>query len=329
MLKQVLRFLTAALVVSMPYAAAAAERAKRVVDPVKSWDEHFMTWSVVATVVYLIVTLPLIYFVFKYKRRHKDENGAYIVGNAGLEILWTIVPMITIILLGVQSWAVFNDLREVPKDHIEVKAVGFMFGFEMYTPEGIMTLNELRVPVGNVKVNLTSKDVIHDFALPAFRTREDMVPGENTYLWFSAKEPGEYPVYCAEFCGSGHSSMLAKVIVMKKDDYEAWVKSKQAESMTAAATPDAKGKQLVERLACLGCHGIAGETKAGPALNGVMGKSVELEDGTKVVVDEAFVIEKIADPKAKPVKGYGHMMPPNALAKEDYEAIAAYLKTIK
>ncbi|MEO5360479.1 MAG: cytochrome c oxidase subunit II [Nitrospirota bacterium] len=329
MLKQVLRLLMAALVVSIPYAAAAAERAARVVDPVKAWDNHFKTWAVVGVAVYLIVTVPLIYFVIKYKRKHKDENGAYIVGNAGLEILWTILPMITIIMLGVQSWAVFNDLREVPKDHFEVKAVGFMFGFEMYTPEGIMTLNELRVPVGNVKVNLTSKDVIHNFALPTFRTREDMVPGENTYLWFAAKEPGEYPVYCAEFCGAGHSSMLAKVIVMKKDDYEAWVKSKKSESMTAATTPEGKGKELVERLGCLGCHGIAGEVKAGPAINGIIGKTEELEDGTKVVVDEAFIKEKIADPKAKPIKGFGHMMPPTMLANEEYEAITAYLKTTK
>lgn len=320
----------AAVFVSIPYAAAAAEKAARVVDPVKAWDLHFKTWAVVSIFVYLSVTVPLIYFVFKYRSKRKDADGEYIDGNVGLEILWTIVPMIIIILLGVQSWAVFNDLREVPKDHIEVKAVGFMFGFEMYTPEGIMTLNEMRVPVGNVKVNLTSKDVIHDFAIPSFRTREDMVPGENTYLWFSAKEPGEYPVYCAEFCGSGHSSMLAKVIVMKKEDYEAWVKSKQAESTNmAAATPAVKGKELVEKLGCLGCHGIAGETKAGPALNGVIGKSEELEDGTKVVIDEAFVKEKISDPKAKPVKGFGHMMPPNMLAKEEYEAIAAYIKTIK
>lgn len=316
----------AALVVSIPYAAAAAER---VVDPVKSWDNHLKTWAVVGTVVYLTVTIPLIYFVFKYRRKHKDEDGAYIEGNTGLEILWTIIPMIIIIMLGVQSWAVFNDLREVPKDHIEVKVVAFMYGFEMYTPEGIKTLNELRVPVGNVKVNLTSKDVIHNFALPAFRTREDMVAGENTYLWFYAKEPGEYPVYCAEFCGSGHSSMLAKVIVMKKEDYEAWVKSKQSEAATATLTPEAKGKNLVESLACLGCHGIAGETKAGPALNGLFGKTEELEDGTKVVVDDAFIKEKIADPKAKPIKGFGHIMPPNMLTNEEYEAIAAYLKTIK
>ncbi|MBF0567299.1 cytochrome c oxidase subunit II [Candidatus Magnetominusculus dajiuhuensis] len=327
MLKQMVRLLTAALFVSLPYAAAAAER---VADPVKAWNNHFKTWAVVSIVVYLVVTVPLIYFVFKYKRRHKDETGAYIVGNTALEILWTIVPMIIIIMLGVQSWAVFNDLRDVPKDHIEVKAVGFMYGFEMYSPEGIKTINELRVPVGNVKVNLSSKDVIHDFALPAFRTREDMVPGENTYLWFSAKEPGEYPVYCAEYCGSGHSSMLAKVIVMKQEDYDAWVKKQKGEGTTVAAlTPETKGKELVERLGCLGCHGIAGEIKAGPALNGVIGKSQELEDGTKVVIDEAFVKEKIADPKAKPVKGFGHIMPPNALAKEEYEAIAAYINTLK
>ncbi|MBF0553785.1 MAG: cytochrome c oxidase subunit II [Nitrospirae bacterium] len=326
MLKQVVRLLMAALYVSIPYAATAAER---VVDPVASWNKHFKTWAVVSIVVYLVVTIPLIYFVFKYKRKRKDENGAYIVGNTAIEILWTVVPMIIIIMLGAQSWAVFNDLRDVPKDHIEVKAVGFMYGFEMYSPEGIKTINELRVPVGNVKVNLTSKDVIHDFALPAFRTREDMVPGENTYLWFAAKEPGEYPVYCAEYCGAGHSQMLAKVIVMKQDDYDAWVKKQKGDSEMASLTPETKGKDLVERLGCLGCHSITGETKAGPALNGIIGKSEELEDGTKVAIDEAFVKEKIADPKAKPIKGFGHMMPPNMLAKEEYEAIAAYLKTTK
>jgi cytochrome c oxidase subunit 2 len=303
---------------------------EKIPDPAQGWEDHFRLWLIISIVIYLVVTIPLIYFVFKYRRKKPDENGAYIEGNTALEILWIVIPIIITILLGVQSWALFEDYRTVPKGAFEAKSVAFMYGFEMISPEGISTMNELRVPVGPVKVNLTSKDVIHDFAIPKFRVREDMLPGRNTYLWFNAKETGTYPVYCSFYCGTGHSDMKAKVIVMNKDDYEAWAKSqKSGVAEAATAEPASPGKTLFDKAGCMGCHSITGEVKTGPALNGIVGKKVALEDGSAVTIDEAFIKEKIATPSAKPIKGFPHIMPAGLLNTSESDAVIEYLKTLK
>jgi cytochrome c oxidase subunit 2 len=299
-------------------------------DPAKGWDAHFMLLVIISTIVYLIVTIPLIYFTIKYRRKKGNEVGAYIEGSVGLEVTWTIVPFIIIALIGVHSWALFNDYRNVPKDIFEAKVIAQSFSYEMISPEGIRTANELRVPVGPVKVNLTSKDVIHSFSVPHFRVREDMVPGRETYLWFNAKDPGTYEVFCSQYCGVGHYQMLAKVIVLKKDEYDAWVKQNTAEA-AASLPPEERGKKLVESLGCIGCHTITGEagTIPAPTFKGLLGSKAALTDGTEIVVDETFIKEKIRNPQAKVVKDFQLMMQPNTLTDDDLNAIVAYVKTLK
>ncbi|MEO5357713.1 MAG: cytochrome c oxidase subunit II [Nitrospirae bacterium YQR-1] len=301
---------------------------ERISDPAKGWDNHYNLWLVISIIIYLIVTIPLIYFSLRYRRKKDNETGAYIEGNVGLEITWTVVPFIIIALIGVHSWALFNDYRNVPKDIFEAKAIGQSFSFEMISPEGIKTLNELRVPVGPVKVLLNSKDVIHNFAVPHFRVREDMVPGRETYLWFNAKDPGEYEVFCAEYCGVGHSKMLGKVIVLKREDYDAWVKLNTA-AESAPLPPEEKGKKLVESLGCTGCHTVTGDKSAGPTFKGLFGSKIACTDGTEVVADEMFIKEKVKNPQAKVDKNYTLMMQPNSLMDEELNAIVAYVKTLK
>ncbi|QWR77964.1 cytochrome c oxidase subunit II [Candidatus Magnetomonas plexicatena] len=297
-------------------------------DPAKGWDAHLILLTVISTVVYLIVTIPLIYFVIKYRRKKGNEVGAYIEGSVGLEITWTIVPFILIALIGVHSWALFNDYRNVPKDCFEAKVIAQSFSYEMISPEGIRTVNELRAPVGPVKVNLTSKDVIHSFAVPHFRVREDMVPGRETYLWFNAKDPGTYEVFCSQYCGVGHSQMQAKVIILKKEEYDAWVKQNTAEA-SASLPPEEKGKKLFESLGCIGCHSVTGDKSPGPTFKGVFGSKTALADGTEIVVDETFIKEKVKNPKDKVVKDYQLMMQPNNVMDTDLNAIVAYVKTLK
>lgn len=322
----VLGVISAFFVLLTPLTAFAQEKLH---DPAAGWYSHFNLWLIISIVIYLVVTIPLIYFPIKYRRKKTNQDGAYIQGNTALEILWIVIPIIITLLLGVQSWALFSEYRTVPKDAFEAKSVAFMYGFEMTSPEGITTMNELRVPVGPVKMNLTSKDVIHDFAIPHFRVREDMLPGRTTYLWFNAKKPGEYPVFCSFYCGTGHSGMLAKVIVMEKNDYDEWVKKQKGASEAAAASPELMGKELLDKSGCTGCHSLTGEVKMGPSLKGVFGNKTTLEDGSAVTVDEAFIKEKIANPQAKQVKGFPHVMPPAQLKPGESEAIAAYLKTLK
>ncbi len=300
----------------------------KMTNPVDAWNRHFDTWLVVAVVVWLVVTVPMLYFLVKYRRSSRDEDGVYIKGNTGLEILWTAVPTIIIALLGVQSWRVFNTYREVPQDAYEVRVDGFRYGFEMIYPEGIKTINELRVPVGPVKLSLSSRDVIHDFALPGFRIREDMLPGRFTYLWFYADKPGEIRhVYCAELCGPGHSLMQAKLIVMKKEDFNAWVASKKGVEGSASLSQDIRGKELIKQ--CTGCHSLTGERITGPTFNGLFGRETLLADGTKIAVDEAYIKESIRSPKARIVDGYPPTMPPFNLSDKEVDAIVAYLKEIK
>ncbi|MBF0338444.1 MAG: cytochrome c oxidase subunit II [Nitrospirae bacterium] len=325
MLRTFLSSLLVMVYVLAPHVVVAAREAS---DPVDGWEQQFIIWAVVSTVIYLIVTVPLVYFTIKYKRKSKDEEGAYIEGNVGLEILWTVIPLVIIVFLGAQSWALFNNYRKVPKDAFEAKVVASMYKFEMISPEGIHTANELRVPVGHVKLNLTSSDVIHNFAVPAFRVREDMIPGQTTYLWFNAKEPGTYTVYCAEFCGTGHSMMLAKITVMPKAEYAKWV-SENTGSEAANVTPEEKGKKLAENLGCTGCHSVNGDSSAGPTFKGFMGSTVTLADGKTLTADDAFVKAKIKDPKATLVKGFDPIMPPSSLSDAELEAITAWLKTLK
>ncbi|MBF0538743.1 MAG: cytochrome c oxidase subunit II [Nitrospirae bacterium] len=325
MLRTFLSSLLTMFYILAPYVAVAAREAS---DPVDGWNRHFKVWLVVSAVIYLVVTIPLVYFVIRYKRRSKNEEGAYIEGNVGLEILWTVIPLVVTILLGTQSWALFNDYRKTPKDAFEARVIASMYKFEMISPEGIHTTNELRVPVGHVKLTMTSTDVTHDFAVPTFRVREDTVPGQTTHLWFNAKTPGTYPAYCAEFCGSGHSRMLAKVIVMPKEEYAKWARENSA-GEAANIAPEEKGKKLTENLGCTGCHTITGESATGPTFKGLMGSSVTLIDGKTLTADDAFIKTKIKDPKSMQVKGFDLPMPPNNLSDAEIEAITAYLKTLR
>ncbi|MBF0345633.1 MAG: cytochrome c oxidase subunit II [Nitrospirae bacterium] len=325
MLRTLMSGLFVMLALLMPNLASAV---RDMADPADGWDSQFRIWAIISSVIYLVVTIPLVYFVVKYKRRTKDEEGAYIEGNVGLEILWTVIPLVIIVLLGTQSWALFNNYRKPPKDAFEAKVTASMYKYEMISPDGIRSVNELRVPAGHVKLNLTSSDVIHNFAIPAFRVREDMVPGRLTYLWFNAKTPGTYQVYCAEFCGSGHSQMLAKVIVMPKPDYEKWVRENQA-TQTAGLSPEETGKKLVDSLGCTGCHSVDGEAKLGPTLKGIVGRQVELADGKKLTSDDEYIKVKLKDPKATLVKGFDPMMQPTGMSDTDIAAVTAYLKTLK
>ncbi len=301
--------------------------AEKVSDPARSWDNHFSLYFWIAVVFWLFVTVLLVYFSFRYKRKKGMGDGAYIEGNLLLELIWTIVPLVIVLLLGVQTWAVYKEYRAVPKDVYEVNIEGFMWGWNVTYPEGIKTTNELRVPVGQpVKVNLTSKDVLHAFFIPEYRVQEEAIPGRTTYFWFRPSRPGETRAYCTEFCGNGHSLMLAKVIAMEKEEFNSWLR-KHGEEMVLL-TPVEKGKKLFVDLGCLGCHSITGEKSSGPSLKGIYGKERHLSDGRVVKADEEYLEHSLETPNWDVVKGYTPIMPPYKLSTDDEHAIVEYLKTL-
>jgi len=213
--------------------------------PAKWWNEAVMVWLVVAVVIYVIVAVPGIYFIMKYRFRPGErEIGDHEKhGHWGLEALWTIVPTIIVLVLATYSFAVFKKQRTAPPDAMTIKVTGFMWGWQTeyldekgnavktvvtaYNPNSydIPENQKIVVPAGKpIKVLLTSMDVIHSFYVKPARITEDMVPGRITHLWFQINEPGEYWVFCREFCGTGHSHMFTKLKVVPPDQFTAWLK---------------------------------------------------------------------------------------------------------
>jgi cytochrome c oxidase subunit 2 len=209
---------------------------------------------------------------------------------------------------------------------MDVWAVGKQWMWKIQHPEGVREINELHVPLGRpVRVTLGSEDVIHDFAIPAFRVKMDAVPGRWTTLWFTATELGTYHIFCAQYCGTKHSAMMGEVIVMEPQAYEAWLAA--ARSTTSAVQ---NGERLFTDLACITCH-KAGSSGRGPTLEGVYGSMVQLTDGRRVAADENYLRESIMNSQARVVQGFQPIMPAfqGMVNEENLMQLVAYIKTLK
>ena len=204
----------------------------------------------------------------------------------------------------------------------EIFVIGKQWMWQLQHPEGVREINELHVPVGRpIKLTMTSEDVIHDFFIPAFRVKKDVVPGKYTSLWFQATKTGQYHLFCAQYCGVSHALMRGEVIVMEPQDYERWLSgSKKANSMAAS------GAQLYDQYACITCHG-AGK---GPAFNDLYMSKVRLQDGSTVAADETYLRESILFPSAKIVESYPAIMPTykGQLTEEQILQLIAYIKSL-
>ncbi|MBI4688021.1 MAG: c-type cytochrome [Nitrospirae bacterium] len=216
----------------------------------------------------------------------------------------------------------------MPKDAYEVKVEGFMWGWDITYPDGTKTTNELRVPEGvPIKVNLTARDVLHAFYIPEYRVQEEAIPGRTTYFWFNPTKAGESRAYCTEFCGNGHSVMLAKVIVMEKEKFQAWLSEQKG---AAAGMPTAeRGAKLIEDLGCTMCHSTTGEEGGGPTFKGIFGRKTLLTDGKTIIVDDSYIKTSILSPKDNLVKGFDPVMQAYKLPDNDIKAITEYLKALK
>jgi cytochrome c oxidase subunit II len=210
-------------------AAMGAETAAKVVPlayPGHLWDQMFDIWITLAVVIYLIVAVPMVYFLFRYRyKKGENEKGATDEhGNIGLEVLWTVVPLIVVLYLAIQSAAFYTQQRTPPPDSMVVKTSGMMWAWEFEYSNGKKSINELWVPVGKpIKLELMSKDVIHAFHIPAAKTMEDAVPGRVNQMWFQFNETGEYPSFCREYCGTAHAYMRSTIKVVTQAEFDQWV----------------------------------------------------------------------------------------------------------
>jgi len=290
--------------------------------------------TIISLVSFFLVTVLLVYFAIRYRRRNEDEETPYITGNHFLEILWTIIPSILVMAIFVYGFVVFKHMRTPPADALEINVVGRQWLWQFQYDNGKSTLNELYVQQDRpVKLVMRSQDVIHSFFVPAFRVKQDLVGGMYTYLWFTPTKVGVFDLFCAEYCGTGHSAMLAKVYVMSPEVYERWEKGEEVkEEKAVVSLPSAeRGEKLYKERGCNACHSVDGTNLVGPTWKGVFGHEVVLQDGTKVTVDENYIRKSILEPQAQIVKGYQPVMPSfkGILSDEDISAIITYIKTLK
>jgi cytochrome c oxidase subunit 2 len=281
-------------------------------------------------VFFLIVLIGMIVFVTRYRRRGKDSLTPGIAHNFKLELLWSIIPTILVIIVFFWGFRVFMKMHVAPKDAFEVKVTGQKWFWSFDYPNGASTVNELVVPLGKpVKLLMSSKDVIHSFFVPDFRIKMDVLPNRYTMTWFEAPFSGEHNLFCAEYCGTSHSDMVGRVKVLGEREFNEWLESGigTGEGMSL----EDFGEQLYTSKACVTCHRIDGAAHTGPSFLAIFGIQRSLADGSDVEIDENYIRESILKPATKVVAGYQPVMPTyqGLLSNRQIDALTAYIKSLK
>lgn len=292
------------------------------------WFVHLS--SLVLTVGLIAV---IIYFVYKYRRKSEDEVTPLITHNNKLEVTWSVIPLVLVIIVFGWGYQVFLNQRVIPDDAYEIQVTAQMWTWQFTYQNGARSNNELHVPADRpVKLIMNSNDVIHSFFVPDYRLKQDVVPGRYTEMWFNAPEPGESTIFCTEYCGDGHSDMLAEVIVHEQEDFEMWLaENESGGSKPEDLAPAEWGEQLTQEYACNTCHSTDGTQLTGPTWQGKFGSEEALSDGSTVTVDENYIRESILEPSAKVVEGFPDVMNTyqGQLNDEQINAIIEYIKTLQ
>ena len=292
-------------------------------------DRTFIFIFTIAAIFIIGITIFMIYTVIRFNRK-KGRPAMQFRGNIWLEAIWIIVPTILVFIMFHFGWAGFAPMRNVPDDAMVINAIGRIWEWEFDYGDG-MKSRDLVVPVNKaVRVNLKSEDVNHSLFIPAFRVKEDVIPGYNNYLWFIPTMVGEYEVLCTEYCGLLHSSMLAKAKVLEQTDYDNWF----AEFRSQAREPEPDGYLLLRNTGCIACHSLDGTNLVGPSFRNLFGmeKTVTTPDGQKrIEVDEEYITNSIYNPDDEIVAGYNKGLMQSyrdILNESDIQIITDYLKTL-
>jgi cytochrome c oxidase subunit II len=286
-------------------------------------DALYIYLLLVAGVMTALIFVAVVGLAIKY-RRVRVREAQQIEGSLILELTWSIIPFFVMLTFFIWGAVIFFKERTPPADATEVYVVAKQWMWKIEHMEGQREINALHVPTGqNIKLIMTSQDVIHSFFVPAFRLKQDVLPGRYTTLWFKATVPGRYHLFCAEYCGTMHSGMGGDIVVMEPQDYAQWMAG------GSSAPLQDTGKELFSTLGCATCHrsDIQGR---GPNLQGIYNQAVLLEDGRTVMADENYVRESIVNPTAKIVSGFKPVMPTfqGIVSDEQLNALVAYVKSL-
>lgn len=295
------------------------------------------------SVVFLVfITALMIYFVFRYSRK-RHPRAEQIEGHTGLEILWTVIPLVLFMTIFYYGWTNYDYMRQAPRDSMVVKVVARQWSWAFEYPNGKRT-DRLYAPLDKpMKLEVRSADVIHGFFVPAFRLKIDAVPARANHTWFQATRPGSYDIECTVICGVSHSLMLSKVVVVPEEEFKAWYFGGDdapapgrglAAAARAAAASEPHGLRLLREKACLSCHSVDGTPMVGPTLKGLFGRREEVlvagGGARTITVDAAYLQRAIQEPQAEIVKGYPPAMPEVAgLTADETGAMVDYIKSLK
>ncbi|PYV59572.1 MAG: cytochrome c oxidase subunit II [Acidobacteria bacterium] len=270
------------------------------------------------------IFIMILVFATKYRRRH-GRQAEPIEGSISLEITWSVIPLGVFLVIFVWGAVIFFRERTAPAGASEIYVVAKQWMWKLQHEEGQREINELHVPLGrDVKMIMTSQDVIHSFYVPAFRLKQDVLPGRYTTMWFHPTKAGTYHLFCAEYCGTQHSGMIGQVVVMEPAQYQAWLGGGTTTGSLAQS-----GQTLFEQFGCNTCHRFDVQGR-GPNLKGLFGKTVQLEDGRSVVADENYIRESVLNPGAKVVSGFKPIMPvfQGLVSEEQLNELVAYVKSL-
>lgn len=281
------------------------------------------------------ITTVIILFIVKYNKK-KNPVSTEIEGSTKLEIIWTVIPLILVLYMFWLGWSSYIPMRKVPADAMKVKVTAMMWSWRFEYENGKID-DTLFIPVNKpVVLNMESVDVIHSLYIPAFRIKEDVVPGKaENYMWFKSLVVGSYDLFCAEYCGLRHSYMGTTVEVVDQAAFDKWYASGPVKiDSTVAAVPGAAGKLLTEQKGCIACHSVDGTKIVGPSYKGIFGHKVTVETNGKereITVDEEYIKKSILEPDADVVKGFnkGSMISyKTQLNDQEIDQIIEYIKTL-
>lgn len=295
-------------------------------------DTAFLVIISISVVLLALITFLMIYFVVKYNRK-RHPKAEQIKNNIPLEILWTVVPTILVLIMFYYGWRGFDLIRRIPEDATTVKATGRMWSWSFEYENGI-TSDTLYVRLDDpVRLAINSADVIHSLYIPAFRIKEDAVPGMETKLWFTPTKPGSYDLFCAEYCGVRHAFMLSKVVVLPAEEFDEWYASAGERPAAGEGTAE-RGLALIQEKGCVACHSQDGTRLVGPSFKGIFGRQVTIVvngEEREITVDEDYLRRSILEPSTEIVKGYPPAMPPQGdmLTDQDIDDIILYLKGLE
>jgi len=290
------------------------------------FDLLFVVLLVLCTTVSVGVAVFLVYSAIRYHRKNENELGSQTRYNIPIEAAWTIIPFI--LFMGFYVWGaeLYFHIQRPPDNAINIYVVGKQWMWKIQHPEGQREINELHIPVGRpVKLTMTSEDAIHSFFVPAFRTKQDVLPGRYTMTWFEATKPGKYHLFCSQYCGTDHSGMIGWIYAMSSVDYQTWLTQGAPEGSLAS-----DGEKYFHQFGCANCHHF-GRQGPGPDLRNLYMRPVLLITGQTIIADETYLRSKLRDPDAQIPWGFSSGVMPNftgVVSEEQILALISYIKAL-